>query len=1182
MYLKQLDLFGFKSFAERTKLVFSPGLSAIMGPNGCGKSNISDAIRWVLGEQSARNLRGRRMEDIIFNGTDHKRPLGFAEISLTLDNCQGSLPLDYSEVTITRKLFRSGESEFAINKIPCRLKDIQDLFLDTGLGRSPYALIGQGQLDSILSANPKERRVLLDEAAGINKYKLKRQQTQTKLDQTNEDLIHIEALLAQLREGLEPLKERAQRAGRALELQERLGEHRRQYASWCYQESQRRFLDALEKEREAQRQLAAAERDLAQAQEVLAQQQAQMAEVSQQLQELRENFSREREEIGRWQNQIQLLEEKLALLETQEADLERQKAQRQQRLTQLQDQLEDQREGLQGAVEEVLAAQRRVEEERAKGEGIRGQWMAARTRLENKRTDLLDTLQRETQLNNSLSHLQGERERIARQLREVTAEIGEKEREAEAVQGTLEKGESRLQDLKVQGANLGDRIKGLLETREELLLREEQIQGQLAHIQRQLQDLQGRRRTLEELEASYHGYFQGSKYVLQNRGKWPGLLGAVVEVIDVPQHYQRAISTALGSALQNLITADQRTAQQIIEELKKRRAGRATFLPLDALRASRVSDRDQKYLKEPGVVGIAADLIEYEDRFRPAIDYLLGRCIITVDLTAATGLARHLRGFQRIITLDGDYITPGGAITGGSQTSQGESPLLLRKGALQEVEAALGKLKGASDDKQRQLLDCRKQREQVAQEIAGLEKAQHDLALEEAALAKDVENQRRTLGRLKGEIEAAEAWQGELTRHLAEMASRLEELTSQGERTKNQRLKLEEEISSLGRQVQDLEANSQTGEAHWREAEIALAEAKGMQERLEGQVKETMAALAVLEKELEGDAAAGKEHQKRRLELAAALQEAKDQLVHHREGQARWAAQIEAREASLAVAKEREGESHRVVATLTEEVNSLGKAYNNCRLARERQGWQREAELAKLQELGMDEGNLPKPQRPPQELAAEIRKLEEELALLGPTDPQTIQEAEELEEKCRFLSKQVADLKEAREKLLRLIGAIDRDSKRRFLETFTQVQKHFRALFRQLFDGGTAELILVDPEMPLESGIEIVARPPGKKNQSLALLSGGERALTAIALIFAIIKERPSPFCLLDEIDAALDEANLDKYVAVLKEFVHLLQIIVITHRPRVMEAADNLLGVTIDPRGVSQLISLRLADKVG
>lgn len=1177
MHLKRLELVGFKSFAQRTRIEFGAGLNAVVGPNGCGKSNIADAIRWVLGEQSVRSLRGSRMEDVIFAGTDKRPPLGYAEVALTLDNSSEALPLPYKEVTVTRKLFRSGESQFAINQTGCRLRDIHELFIDTGLSKASYALIGQGQLDSILSANPMDRRMLLDEAAGINKYKIKKEQANQRLAQTNEDLGKIEALLTELKEQLVPLQARAERARRYLELRSRLRRAEETLALWRWhklREKEGELTSLLEVHQGRLDEIIAASEEIARDRKALQEEAAKLdgalAEGARSLEEQQAAASNLRAQIQLLRGELELLQREFAASKAGQEELEGKERDLAAAIGRQQSRVEEARMG-------AADARSRFQDLAQRDSATRDELTAARGKLEEMRGQLLDVLQEEVNQRNEEQNLHKEIARLQEAAADLARELDSLEEYAKTLADQRRRLEQSSGEARATLADLehkGEEVRGTLLS---LQSRAREGQGEIGALERSMQERKARLRALQEMERTYQGYFLGSRTVLQHQDRWPGVYGPVARLIQVPADYEKAIAVALGSSLQNIITSTEEVALTVVRFLKARKGGRATFLPLDTIRPQRLAPNDARHLSAPGVIGVASELVAFDPLFRPAVEYLLGRCILTVDLESATELAHKMRSFHRIITLEGDFISPGGAITGGSSRG-GDASLLQRRRQLEELRTLLAGEEGQLEEKQKEQARLQEQQAACERELRHLDERRHQLELELARQLKELDGLELQQNRLVDQIQALAAQQAQLDKAAGRNREELASLQAKHEQCKARRSRLEEEIEALQGTILELEQASRTDEQDLRAAEVAVASRQAALEREEERLRELQDALFELGERK-------KAQQTRQMELQDRETQGRQALLQAQEKLEALEGTIKAQREQMRSSKGRLEETSRLIDELGLRLEGLRKEggileskVNRLTLELERTLWRKDEERKLLASLGVEDPLACPVEEPHPGLQEEVAALQRQLDELGPVDPQTIPEAEALAERCEFLSRQFHDLILAREDLEKLVATIDRDSRARFLETFAEVRREFRGLFEQLFDGGKADLELLEPDQPLASGIEIIAHLPGKKTQSLALLSGGERALTAIGLLFALLKVRPSPFCLLDEIDAALDEANLDRYIGVLVDYARSHQVIVISHRPKVMEAAESLLGITMAEKGVSQVISLRLA----
>lgn len=1193
MYLKRIDLHGFKSFADKTVLTFDRGITAVVGPNGSGKSNVAEAVRWALGEQSARLLRGQSMTDVIFSGTEKRRPVGLAEVSLTLDNSDGALPLEFSEVTVTRRVDRSGEGEYLINGVPCRLRDIHELFADTGLGREGYFVVGQGRIDEVLSSRPEDRRGIFEEASGIVRYKLRKKEAERKLDETEHALERLTDLTDELRRQADHLSEQAARARRYLEVQRQL---RRLDVVHLVQEARQLEDTVKQKQQErhdAETALAGIAATIAQAEAAQEQERLRLADVEEELGRLQAQLLELTHERSELQGRLELARERRgtqAQAREQAIASAREATEKLARLAAELDELAARQQQLMaGAAQldaDIAAAEAAAEADAAQLENRQASVARTQERLVELARRIAD---RESWLGSDQKGRSEAEQRLAAlktERDEALAARAEVDRELAALKDVLEGLDERQQAL-------SERLAAAQAEHERLAAEQERIAALESRRREQLTALQSRARLLEEMHREGEGYQQGVRRLLQAAARdaalGDGLLGVVAELIRVPAAYELAIETALGGGLQNIVTETAAAAERAINWLKEHGAGRVTFLPLQTLQPRLPRTDDWQGLDAPGVIGPALDLIEYDKKLFPAVAFLLGRTVVCKDMRAALALGRKSRFAFRIVTLEGELVNPGGSLTGGRVGKGQQGGLLSRQRERQEAGTRLQALQAEIDRLAESRADTAAARQRLEAELADVRAELHRLEVERVQRDKDrtryfderarydelatrLELQEMELGaQLSGGQRLAEQWEQELLRLRAENAALEAELAAETEAVRQgqaalvaerdritalkvERAGLAEQLAAARQEQERLEEAVQETEDVRRLHEAAaarladeIAQHEAEAHRLEQLVAEKAGTLAELEKAL---AAGGHGRQ----QLAAATAAREQELRELRREQAA----VRDRQAAA------ERDETRAAARLDHIVMRLQDAYN-LDLAGAA------AEAAEADADTIAEATGP-------DVARQLTLLRSELAALEPVNLGAIQEHTEVAERLGFLAQQQADLEEAQTSLRQAIAELDERIAGRFAETFAQVRENFQATFTQFFGGGRADLQLADPDDLLNTGIEIVAQPPGKKLQSLSLLSGGERALTAIALLFAVLRFKPAPFVVLDEIEAALDEANVARFGNALREFGEETQFIVITHQKGTMAAADVLYGVTMAERGVSRLVSVRLA----
>ncbi|MFZ5827987.1 MAG: chromosome segregation protein SMC [Bacillota bacterium] len=1188
MYLKRVEIFGFKSFAEKTELEFTPGITAVVGPNGSGKSNVSDAIRWVLGEQSARALRGGQMADVIFAGSDGKRAMGFAQVSLVLDNSDGKLGMGFTEVMVTRRVDRSGEGEYFINQVPCRLKDVHDLFLDTGVGKENYSIIGQGKIDEILSSKPEDRRALFEEAAGIARYKARKREAQRRLEETEQNLLRITDIITELSGNMESLAEQARKAeiytgldAELTRLDVGLLAHQLSHLSARLQKQLELNAELSGRAQEIEAKMQAGEeaaevvRQLVEAlDEELSVLSVRLAEATGRLERAEGRLALSHQEERSVQlDQQRILREseavaaKRAAVATELANLAEQVAAVEQNGAQLAEKLAALEEGRREVEAESQAAQAAVEERKAR--------IVAILQLEAERKNgALGADRAADEAGARLSRLAGERERAeadAAQTREQVAAKGAEQVALEAERVALEAELVRLRS-----------------ERQDSEQKLQELQQQGSAVREAIQAASSRLGTIEEMINAFEGYQKGTRTVLQGREKgapWAAeVLGTVAEVIRTEPRYEKAVEIALGGAIQNLITATDTGAKQAIEHLKRSSGGRATFLPLNTIRPNGYRpDEEREFAGAPGIIGVALDLVRFEERFRPAIASLLGRTLIAEDMDAALAFGRKTGQRYRVVTLDGELLAPGGALTGGSTGGQGAG-LLSREREREELSAKIAELKQELAAARQAYEAEQGRRSQIAAQVQERESALR-------AVETKITQAEAEANRLTGEIRR---WEQLLQTH-AQQAAAIEaevaERRAQAEALRAELTGLAAERQGLEAEVAQLIAEGQARAGALAERQqavtglqVKLAELHEQLRGLSGQRARLGAEATALEAEEAGkqaeQAALAERIEQIAADLVAARQEAEEagqakRALEEERGRVQ-ARKLEAMEQSNA--RDREMRTLRRSQTETQNKLQAGEV-EEARLKLEQENL-----VSRLQEqYGLTPADVVELALPEGEIEfarARIHELREQIRELGPVNLAAIEDYRIAQERLAFLTGQQGDLEEAKGSLYRAIEELDKRIKSHFVDSFHVIRREFQRVYQELFEGGKADLVLVDENDLLETGIEIIAQPPGKKPQTLSLLSGGERAMTAIALLFALLRVKPTPFVVLDEVEAALDEANVERFGKYLRNYAAGgSQFICITHQRGTMEVADALYGVTMEGTGVSKVVSVRLVD---
>lgn len=1184
MYLKRLEIQGFKSLADKIELNFNPGVAGVVGPNGSGKSNISDAIRWVLGEQSAKTLRGAKMEDIIFSGSEKRRPVGMAEVSLTIDNTSGRFPLDFSEVTVTRRVFRSGESEYLINKTPCRLRDIHELFMDTGVGREGYSIIGQGKIDEILNAKAEDRRQLIEEAAGIVKYKNRKLHAARKLADTEQNLLRISDIIGELSAQVGPLQEQAATAEQYLDFKEELSKLEINLFVHQLEEVGGKLDEILTETNEKKQTALSAETELRVAE-------SKAEELKLKINKLDEEITEVQQAVFDLSNAVEKNEAAVKVAEERRRGLNRDKERLTAELAEIRQRIEtvkNQHAGEVTALNElrgkIAIGQNDLAEKEVRLTEVETSLGNDETGIETGKGDIIESMNEMAAVRNELGNLEVSEKNHEKRIGQLTNERADAEEQAAGIKNALALAEIEYKNLK-QGITKAEddlnRHNNQQEVQETQLAA---IRSSISDNLRLLGSRESRLKVLEEMQQDYEGYYRGVREVLKagKTGKLKGICGVVGELLQVPEEYATAVEVALGGAVQFIIVETDRDAQQAIEFLKAGKAGRATFLPLNTIRAGEPDKSLQKVINSKDCLGTAAELVKIDERFNNILRFLLGRIAVLKNLDRARESAKESGYRHKLVTLDGDIINPGGSFTGGSQ-SKNNTGLLGRAAEIEKLQKEMQQLlklrNKLSIDENKMLEDLRKTQENAAANRKIIQEKQVLLT----GAGKDLEQQKNEQERNERLIQAADMEMEQEKDEIAQLNGKREVLNKQLAQLERNNQELKQSIDLMQEKLKNNQELKDLVNSEITATRVQLAaleqEAAGYEQllaRANSSVEELKAQVRSKEKELDG---IGTTEAFTDQEIEGLKEQRVKQMQEKGEAEDRLNRARGERHSDIAALNEMESmnkQALKQIGQLQEQIHSLD--VRRARLEMEMENARQR--LMEEHELTFEEAVLMKTEiKNRREVTSRIKELKGLIAELGTVNLGAIEEYARVKERYEFLTVQHNDLEEAKLSLYKVIEEMDEIMTRRFREAFQTINTNFCETFTELFGGGKADLQLTDSTNLLETGIEIVAQPPGKKPQHLSLLSGGERALTAIALLFAILMAKPSPFCVLDEIEAALDEANVDRFARYLKEFARDTQFIVVTHRKGTMEVADVLYGVTMDESGVTKLVSMRLAD---
>ncbi|MGY3749970.1 chromosome segregation protein SMC [Vagococcus acidifermentans] len=1181
MYLKRIELSGFKSFADRTVIEFDDGLTAVVGPNGSGKSNITEAIRWVLGEQSAKSLRGGKMPDVIFSGSAARKPLNIAEVTLVLNNESHFLPLDFSEVSVTRRLNRNGDSDFFINKQSCRLKDIVDLFTDSGLGKESFSIISQGKVESIFNSKPEDRRGIFEEAAGVLKYKQRKHKAEQKLFETEDNLNRVQDIIYELESQLDPLSRQSEQAKKYMMLKEKLteidvgvtvAEVDAARAQW---ETTKETLAGLNQS------IGVSKTQIASFEAELDMLRSRRASLNAELDDQQRQLLQATEAYEQAEGKRNVLTERSKHTAENVQGYQQTIAEAGEQLTAVQGELTQLIETIDGKNTEKIHLQKQVSELEKQLARVS---KSAKEQLEEMRSEYVDVMQQQANANNDLKHLEKEyQQMVQRNDKDISRydQLSAREEELLAEQQQLtETKDQKNQELADCRGQYQDKQQHLARLKQEAGFTEKQMYEALGI----LQQARARQHSYRELQENYAGFYQGVRSVLTQRQELGGIVGAVAELMQVPKELALAIETALGGAAQHIVTEDEASARRAIAYLKRQRLGRATFLPLTTIKPRKLPQSVMQQLAGcDGFLGVASEQVTFPGQVAQIMENLLGVTLLAQNLDTANQIARQVSFRYRVVSLEGDLIHPGGSMTGGATKKSGQGNLFMQANELEELTKQIAKMERAYQQKE------------VA--VNGLKEAvqKTDVLLEE----------------LRRQGETAKEAEQELSHQLTRIASELEQVVKEKQASDYEKRELTRFLDAYHQQKGELTALQAALQERREQLDAAMsrtdeteAENAARKEAIQGQLADANAQVAVLSEQIGQLTTRRDEKEQQLADIENQRRLAEEQLtllttnqttvVESREMLEQQMRQFSAAKqqvdehilqvkASREETQERISEMDQLLMTENKTQQELMDRRTQAEVVKNRMEVTIDNGLTYLQEeysltfeagqhlypltVAIDDGK------------ATVRQLKKSIGQLGPVNTNAIEQYEQVKERYDFLMTQRDDLVAAKGELFDTMSEMDSIVAERFASMFQAIRAEFRQVFPNMFGGGHADLQLTDEADLLNTGIEIVAQPPGKKLQSLSLLSGGERALTAIALLFSIIQVSPVPFCVLDEVEAALDDANVVRFGKYLSEFEKDTQFIVITHRKGTMEASDVLYGVTMQESGVSKIVSVHLED---
>ena len=1181
MYLKNIEVYGFKSFAQKINFEFHNGITGIVGPNGSGKSNVGDAVRWVLGEQSAKQLRGGNMQDVIFSGTENRKPLSFASVSITLDNSDHKLPVDYNEVTVARRLYRSGESEYLINGSGCRLKDIQEMFYDTGIGKEGYSIIGQGQIDKILSGKPEERRELFDEAAGIVKFKRRKITTLKKLDEERQNLVRVTDILSELTKQLGPLERQSETARIYLAKRDELKELDINLFLLDHQRTGE-LLNELETK------LSQAQQELDEAQSAYEQTKAEYERLEQELEELNTKLDALKEEQQENALLKQQYEGQVKVLEEQISSGRQNSEHFRSRLTVLKDDLQKRSEEKEKLTEERAALYNRLKETRdnlkketESLENIVSNVDECTQAVEDGKNEIIEilnsraTTKGKSQLFDAMmEQLDIRKAEVSQRILRLKSEEAILESDREKVQKQYDAVTNVIQSTNAECVRLDEEIHQI---QEKLKKQNSQMEiGQTAYHREA-----SRLESLRNITERYDGYGNSIRRVMEQKSSEPGIRGVVADIIHVQKDYEVAIETALGGSIQNIVTDNEQTAKRMISFLKKNRYGRATFLPLSNI-SGRGGLAQKDVLREPGVVGTANTLVEADAEYSELVMYLLGRVLVVDNIDHAIAIGKKYRHSLRMVTIEGESLSPGGSMTGGA--FKNNSNLLGRRREIEELERSVGILKKELEETQRAIGENRSRRNVLRDTIADFQQQLQQQYVEQNTAKMNLAQIQEKEDEIQSSYRRIEREQEELRQQAGEIRQDHSSIARELEDSQKDEKELEVFIETKQKELEEWKAE-ETEKNHVLE-KIRLEESS-----LEQQNHFLQENISRLENEIEAYHRESEEITENLSRSAEEIHKKEDGIAELKKAVTECTGKeevLDARRIEWQEEKEKRSTSHKSFFEkrdhLSEKTSLLDKECFRLRSQAEKIEEQRESQISYMwEEYEITPNNALQYRKEEltdrQTIKKDVLRIKDEIRKLGSVNVNAIEDYKNLLERHTFLSAQYEDIVKAEETLEGIIQELDEGMRKQFTEKFRDIQREFDKAFKELFGGGKGTLELAEDEDILEAGIRIISQPPGKKLQNMMQLSGGEKALTAIALLFAIQNLKPSPFCLLDEIEAALDDSNVGRFASYLQKLTKNTQFIIITHRRGTMNAADRLYGITMQEKGVSTLVSVDLVE---
>ena len=1180
MYLKRLELQGFKSFADKTVLEFMPGITSVIGPNGSGKSNISDAIRWVLGEQSMKSLRGAKSNDIIFAGTQNRKSLGFAEASLVFDNEDGTLPIEYAEVTVTRKIYRSGETGYYINKVPCRLKDILELFMDTGIGKDGYSIIGQGKIDEILSNKSEDRRHIFEEAAGIVKYRTRKAESEKKLEHTKLNLLRINDILTEIESNIEPLQQQAEKAKKYLNLKEELKSI--EIGLFVYNiEKYKQTLEEIINDEDIMKSTCNQEEGKLERIKALKEElKTQIDEITEKIESMQNIGFESQKEIEQLNSNISVCNTRIENNKENRIRFEKEIEEIKTKITSLEEEIKQKQAKKDNLKENRKKFEKELEEKQAELDKLTSKLSKKEIEIEEHKKKVEENTDKRYELQSDISTQNANAESLEKRKQQIKQEITTNISELDSARLRKDEISKGFYEAESKRNSIVSSLEKIEKQKEEASTKIKEYDTNINNLYSEMRIKDSRHKFLVETEKEKEGYIKSVKSLLNDceniKDLGKGMHGVLANIISVPKEYETAIEMCLGASLQNVVTETEEDAKRLIEHLRKNNLGRASFLPITSVKGKKLENFKAK---EKGIIGVASDLVQFNKKYEQIILNLLGRTVIVDNMETAIKVAKQNNYSFRIITIEGDLINPSGAITGGSVAKKTVN-ILGRGREIESLEKEINKIKQKIEKLEKEKEEYVNSQEDLLEEVSSLEKALQEIDITYAtekqkvvAINENIERIEKRLSKLKEETVNIDNQKIEIEEKKKTDEEQISTINEENEKLTNIINEFAELNKDDQKYIDDLNfdiTNLKISVSSFDESETSINEISDM---INNDIENNKKSMENKEKQIQQIEEDNKELEKNIEETKQKIEEVKKQV--QTSGQ------------TINNLKEERTQKNEKLANKETELNDQFKIIEDLKsqMAKmEAKKSKTEEDLNvvinKLWEEYELTPNTIKEYQKPDNIALtqkKVNNLRADIRDLGSVNVDSIEEYKTLKERYDFMCEQRLDLENTMSKLRKMIQEMTEVMKEQFKIQFEIINKNFGEVFRELFGGGKAELTLADEENILECGIDITVQPPGKKLQNMMLLSGGEKAFTAIALLFAILKINPAPFCVLDEIEAALDDVNVFRYAEYLKKFSKDTQFLVITHRKGTMEAADTVYGITMEENGISKLLSMKL-----